>query len=201
MGLPVAPERIHTAPRAGRDILLEKGWTRVHLVVRPAVREDFAGVEEDDTAPQAVVLGDLGVETTYADLNRAFRLLLAGAEFVTLARNRYYRGPDGLLLDQGPFAAALEYASGRNAILAGKPSPHFFASVLSHLGVSPAEAAVVGDDLESDIGGGRMAGMRGVLVRTGKFRQEELARCAIQPDAVIDSVAELPGLLGRKPPS
>jgi HAD superfamily hydrolase (TIGR01458 family) len=196
MGFPSEPERIHTAPRAGRSYLLENGWTRAHLLVRPALLEDFDGVAEDAAAPPAVVLGDLGEETTWDALNRAFRLLLSGAALVTLARNRYYRGPDGLRLDQGPFAAALEYASGRSAVLVGKPSPHFFAAALADLGVSPAEAAVVGDDLESDAGGGQMAGMRGVLVRTGKFREEELARSAVRPDAVIDSAARLPELLG-----
>ncbi len=195
MGLPASPDRIFTAPGAAREFLLAKGWTRAHLMVRPAVREDFPGIAEDSTTPQAVVLGDLGEETTFARLNHAFRLLLAGAPFVTMARNRYYRGADGLVLDQGPFAAALEYASGRSAILVGKPSPHFFTAALSSLGVAPSQAAIVGDDLEADVGGGQMAGMRGVLVRTGKFREEELARSAVRPDAVLGSIEELPRLL------
>jgi HAD superfamily hydrolase (TIGR01458 family) len=195
MDLPADPERIFTAPRAAREFLLARGWTRAHLLVRPALVEDFPGIAADDIAPQAVVLGDLGEETTFARLNRAFRLLLEGAELVTLARNRYYRGADGLLLDQGPFVVALEYASGKTATLVGKPSPHFFAAALASLGIPPSEAAIVGDDLEADVGGGQMAGMRGVLVRTGKFREGDLARSAVRPDAVLDSVAELPGLL------
>ncbi|HEY7114752.1 MAG TPA: TIGR01458 family HAD-type hydrolase [Thermoanaerobaculia bacterium] len=195
MGLPADPRRLFTAPDAGRELLLARGWTRAHLFVRPALREDFAGIAADDAAPDAVVLGDLGEETTYEGLNRAFRLLLSGARLVTLARNRYYRGPDGLRLDQGPFAAALEYASGREAILAGKPSPDFFAAALAPLGVPPSEAAVVGDDAESDVGGAQAAGMRGVLVRTGKFRESDLARSGAPPDAVIGSAADLPRLL------
>jgi ribonucleotide monophosphatase NagD (HAD superfamily) len=83
----------------------------------------------------------------------------------------------------------------RPAAHVGKPSPSFFAAALSSLGVSASAAAVVGDDLESDVGGAQAAGMRGILVRTGKFRAEELARAAGSPDAVIDSLAELPALL------
>jgi HAD superfamily hydrolase (TIGR01458 family) len=196
MGLPSDPDRIFTAPLAGRAYLLDRGWKRAHLLVRDAVLEDFSGVEPDAEAPDAVVLGDLGEQTTFAILNDAFRRLLAGAAFVTLARNRYYRGPDGLRLDQGPFAAALEYASGREAILVGKPAPEFFARALAPLGVPPAEALMVGDDLEADVGGAQRAGMRGVLVRTGKFRAEELTRSEISPDAVLDSVADLPRWLG-----
>ena len=195
MGLPADPERIFTAPRAGRDLLLARGWRRAHLLVTDAVREDFDGIAAEDTAPDAVVLGDLGEETTYAALNRAFRLLLADVPLVTLARNRYYRGADGLRLDQGAFCAALEYATGRPALLAGKPAPEFFAAALRSLGVRPEEAVVVGDDLDADVRGGIAAGLRGVLVRTGKFRPEELERPGAPPDAAVDSVADFPALL------
>jgi HAD superfamily hydrolase (TIGR01458 family) len=189
------PERIFTAPRAAREFLLAKGWTRAHLLVRPGLLEDFPGIAPDDEAPQAVVLGDLGGETTFDRLNHAFRLLLGGAELVTLARNRYYRGTDGLMLDQGPFTAALEYASGKAATLVGKPSPEFFAAALRSIGIPPGEVAVVGDDLEADVGGGKRAGLRGVLVRTGKFREGDLGRSSVRPDAVIDSVANLQDLM------
>ena len=199
MGLPADPGLLFTAPDAGRELLVARGWRRAHLLVRDALREDFDGIASDDEAPDAVVLGDLGEETTFERLNRAFRLLLAGARLVTLARNRYYRGPDGLRLDQGPFAAALEYASGSKAILAGKPSPEFFAAALAPLGIPPSQAAVLGDDAESDVAGGQAAGMRGVLVRTGKFRESDLRRAGTPPDAVIASAAELPRLLEAPP--
>jgi HAD superfamily hydrolase (TIGR01458 family) len=195
MGLPSDPERIFTAPLAGRAFLLDRGWKRAHLLVRDAVIEDFSGVEPDAEAPDAVVLGDLGEQTTFEILNRAFRLLLAGAAFVTLARNRYYRGPDGLLLDQGPFVAALEYASGREAILVGKPAPEFFARALAPLGIEPGEALMVGDDLDADVGGAQRAGLQGALVRTGKFRAEELARADVSPHYVLDSVVDVVKLL------
>jgi len=195
-GVAAPPERIFTAPRAAREYLLERRWTPAHLLVRDAVREDFAGIEHAERSPRAVVVGDLGPETTYERLNAAFRLLLDGAEFVTLARNRYYRGAEGLLLDQGPFVAALEYATGRTATLVGKPAPEFFAAATRDLGVPPEEIAVVGDDLEADVGGAQRAGMRGILVRTGKFRADELARSSVRPDAILDSAADLPRLFG-----
>jgi HAD superfamily hydrolase (TIGR01458 family) len=196
MGLPSDPERIFTAPLAGRAFLLDRGWKRAHLLVRDAVVEDFSDIAPDAEAPDAVVLGDLGEQTTFEILNRAFRLLLGGSAFVTLARNRYYRGPDGLLLDQGPFVAALEYATGREAILVGKPAPGFFERALAPLGVEPEEAIMVGDDLDADVGGAQRAGLQGALVRTGKFRAEELERSAVSPDYVLDSVADVPRWLG-----
>jgi len=191
MGLAIDPASLFTAPRAARAELLDRGWTRCHMLVRDALLEDFEGVESVASGADAVVVGDVGDEFTYERLNVAFRLLLDGAALVTMARNRYYLGPEGLLLDVGPYVAALEYAARCEAILAGKPSPTFFARAFESLGLPPASCAVVGDDLEGDVGGGQSAGARGILVRTGKFREDVLARSSIRPDAVIESVGEL----------
>ncbi len=195
MGLPVPAERVLTAPLAARALLERRGLARCDFLVAPRLLEDFPGIEADDAAPQAVVLGDLGEAFSYERLNRAFRHVLGGAELVTLARNRYWRAAEGFMLDVGAFAAALEYASGREAVLAGKPSPEFFRAALETVGAAPHEAAMIGDDLESDVGGGQAAGMRGVLVRTGKHRDGEAARSGVRPDATLDSLARLADLL------
>ncbi len=195
MGIAVPPDDLFTAPLAGRKYLRDRGWTRCDLMIRSAVREDFAGIEQDDRSPRAVVMGDIGEEFTFERLNRAFHHLLDGAAFVTLARNRYYQGAEGLILDQGPFVAALEHASGKTATLVGKPSAEFFRAALDSAGAAPEDVAVVGDDVAADVGGAMALGMRGVLVRTGKFRQDELERSPVRPDAVVGSVADLPGLL------
>ena len=194
-GLTVEPERIFSAPRAALAHLRRRGTTRCRLLLRPALREEFPGIACDADPAEAVVLGDLGAETTYDRLNDAFRRILDGAELIALARNRYWRGEGGLMLDVGAFAAALEYASGRPATLVGKPAREFFDAALSWLDVPASEAAVIGDDLDSDVRGGQEAGLRGVLVRTGKYREGDLEASAVRPDAVLDSLADLPRLL------
>jgi phospholysine phosphohistidine inorganic pyrophosphate phosphatase len=191
MGLDVDPAALFTAPQAAREFLLARGWTRCHMLVREALLEDFQGIEPVDGTPDAVVLGDVGDAFTYERLNEAFRMLLDGAALVTMARNRYYLGAGGLLLDVGPYAMALEYASGREAVLVGKPASEFFRRAFESLGIAPSQSVVVGDDLDGDVGGGQVAGARGILVRTGKFREDALARSSIRPDAVIDSLADL----------
>jgi len=50
---------------------------------------------------------------------------------------------------------------------------------------------MIGDDIRGDIGGAQGADIRGLLVRSGKFRPQDL-RGEIQPDGVIDSIADLP---------
>jgi len=55
---------------------------------------------------------------------------------------------------------------------------------------------MVGDDIDVDVGGGQQVGLTGVLVKTGKYRQHYAEASAIRPDALIDSVADLPQVLG-----
>jgi HAD superfamily hydrolase (TIGR01458 family) len=195
-GLDVTPDAIITAPVIGREYLLEKGFTRCYPLIRDSLREDLGGIEFVEHSPQAVLVGDLGEELSYGALNRGFRFLLdKEIAFITLARNRYFRGSDGLCLDVGATVAALEYASGRTAVLIGKPAREFFLGACQSMDVAPENTMVIGDDLEADIGGAIDAGCGGVLVRTGKFRPEQLEDSSVRPDRVLDSLADLPELL------
>lgn len=195
MGFTAAPEEIYSPPwAAGR--FLRSRQARAYLLVPEGAQEDFEGVPFDDQRPDYVVIGDLGEGWTFERLNRAFRLILEqGAGLIGLGRTRYWRAADGLRLDVGPFVAALEEATGRKAFILGKPDPAFFRMVLEDLGEPPERVAMVGDDIEIDVGGAQAVGMRGILVRTGKFRPADLDGL-IRPDAVLSSVAELPAWLG-----
>jgi HAD superfamily hydrolase (TIGR01458 family) len=196
MNLGIDASDVFTAPRVAAEVLRSRGVMRAHFLLKDDVIADMEGIRHVDEGAQAVVVGDLGDAFSYERLNRAFRLLLDGAEFYALAENRMFRGADGMRLDVGAFVRALEYAARRKAILLGKPAPAFFETVVAALGLQPGEVASIGDDLEGDVGGGMGAGLKGVLVRTGKFREEDLRASAIEPDAVIDSFADVPRLLG-----
>ena len=91
--------------------------------------------------------------------------------------------------------AGLEYTTGVQAEVVGKPSRAFFEAALGALGARPEEATMIGDDVEADVGGAKALGLRGILVRTGKFRVDTLARADPKPDAVLDSIADLPAFL------
>jgi HAD superfamily hydrolase (TIGR01458 family) len=195
LGMPVAADELITPAVLAVEHCRARGHRRVALLMADDVKADFAGLAEAEDRVDAVIVGDLGERFDYAVLNHAFRLVIGGAELIALQRNRYWLRSDGLSLDVGPFVAALEYAANVEAVVVGKPAPAFFLLALSQLGAVPEEAAMVGDDVESDIGGAIRAGLRGVLVRTGKFRDETLATADPPPTDVIDSIADLPELL------
>lgn len=195
LGIPVPEGELVTPARLAVEHCLAVGRRRALLLMRDDVKADLAGLQEVSVGADAVVVGDLGERFGYRVLNQAFRELLDGAELVALQKNRYWRTPDGLSLDVGPFVAALEYATGCDAVVVGKPAPAFFAAVLAGLGVRPADVVMVGDDVESDVGGAMRAGLAGVLVRTGKYRPAAVAASGIKPTATVDSVADVPTLL------
>jgi HAD superfamily hydrolase (TIGR01458 family) len=195
LGFEVAAEELSTPAALAVAHCLEHGRRRAMLLVRDDVKEDFAELEEAAEGVEVVVVGDLGEAFRYDVLNRAFRHVMDGAELVALQKNRYWLRPEGLALDVGPFVAALEYATRREAVVVGKPSRDFFGTILAGIPLAAADAAMVGDDVETDVGGALGAGLAGILVRTGKYRDDALRASGIEPTAVVDSIADVPALL------
>jgi len=73
----------------------------------------------------------------------------------------------------------------------GKPAQAFYYGAAEQLGVPPIEVLMLGDDIETDIAGAQHAGLKGALVRTGKFRPSDLDGL-VRPWLVLDSIAALP---------
>jgi HAD superfamily hydrolase (TIGR01458 family) len=163
------------------------------LLTRPDVRRDFeeAGVPLAEEDVDFVVVGDAETDFTFDRLNRAFRLVMDGAEIIALEKDRYWMGADGLYLSAGPFVYALEYATGTLAEVVGKPSPDFFEMALAELRASPDETAMIGDDINSDVCGAQNVDMMGVLVKTGKYREDVVEYSNVIPDLILESIAEL----------
>jgi HAD superfamily hydrolase (TIGR01458 family) len=190
LGFEVSEDEIFSAPVAAAKYLRSQGQPRVFLLLKEDAHRDFAGLEITDQQPDFVVMGDMGDGYNATLLNKAFRLILGGAELIALQKNRYWKTAEGLTLDAGPFVVALEYATGQQAKVIGKPSPDFFRLAVDDLGMSPAQVAMIGDDIEVDVGGAQRAGLKGILVRTGKFQEADL-QSGIEPDEVIDSITDL----------
>lgn len=198
-GFAVEPEEIFTATLAGAALVRAGGVRVVAPFLPAAALEDLAGLElvggtsgGSRGTPEVVMVGDLAEGWSYPVLQEAFEYVLGGASIIALSRDRYWRRGDRLALDAGPFVAALEYATGAQAAVAGKPSPAFYAAALASMGLDhPAGVAMVGDDLWSDVEGAQRAGLEGWLVRTGKFREETLRTAGIVPQQVLSSVAAL----------
>jgi HAD superfamily hydrolase (TIGR01458 family) len=197
MGFDIAERAIFTPPQAAVAFMKSAGKYRYHLLTARDVHCDFPQIPDDrgSSVVDYVIVGDAGDAFTYASLNAAFRHLEAGAELLALERDRYWMATEGLSLSAGPFVAALEYASGKTATVLGKPSPAFFSLALQEMHIAPADAAMIGDDIATDIGGAQRIGMQGILVRTGKFREDALRDSPVTPSRIVNSIADLPEIL------
>jgi len=195
-GIPATTEQILTPAAAAAGWMRNHGATAVALFVQSICRPEFEGLpclpDDAERGADWVVIGDLAEQWDFRTLNRAFRLLHHNPEarLVALGGTRYWLAADGITLDVAPFVAALEHASGRQALVFGKPAKDFFYAAAERLDVPPGQILMVGDDAEVDIGGAQAAGLRGALVETGKFRASDLEFA--RPYVVLESIASLP---------
>ena len=70
---------------------------------------------------------------------------------IAVYKGHYCESATGLSLGPGPFVEALEYASGKKAVMVGKPQLEFFQSVLQDFSCSAKETLMIGDDVTIDI--------------------------------------------------
>ena len=190
MGFPIQVEELFTATYAAARYLQDQDAQSYYPLLMPDAQQEFAGLDVKEEKPDFVVVGDLGAQFTFPRLNRALQAILNGARFVALHKKRTWRTEQGLYMDAGPFVVALEYAAELKAEVVGKPSRAYFRMVLDDLGIAPERVAMIGDDIESDVRGAQLIGMKGWLVKTGRFRKEDLAR-GIWPDKIFESITEI----------
>ena len=206
LGFSAGIDEIMTPVLAAVQWLEEHGLRRVALFVPQSTQADFGEIEsvtlDGGDAVEAVIIGDLGEAWDFQLLNQAFRFLMQQPppRLLALGMTRYWRGKNGLQLDVAPFVKALEHAAACEALVVGKPARAFFDAALAKLRCDAANALMIGDDIVGDVGAAQQCGIRGIQVRTGKFRQADL-NGAIEPFAVLDSIADLPAWWERGPGS
>lgn len=197
MGIEVDPAHILTPPVAAVHWLESNLEGAIALFIPAATKHEFSGFSlwegDEKQKVAAVIIGDLGEGWSFERLNQAFRCLIHDPPpaLIALGMTRYWRAEDGLRLDTGPFVAALQYATAIEPVVIGKPSSAFFSTGAQRLGVPPAQVLMIGDDIRGDVDGAQKAGLKGGLVKTGKFQPQDLEGL-IQAELVLDSIAELP---------
>jgi HAD superfamily hydrolase (TIGR01458 family) len=202
LGFELADDELQTTGGVAARALHGK---RVLALTMPGLLDDLDGLELIGMNADAVLVGgaDEGEETgrifSYLNLNRAFLEIQGGAELFCLHKNRWWQTTNGPRLDAGAFVSGLEFATGIEATVLGKPSHEYFATALEALDADPELAWMVGDDLEGDVVGAQQHGMRTVLVRTGKFRPDEVEQSGVTPDGIVSSIAQLPDWLEQNP--
>ncbi|MDT8282000.1 MAG: TIGR01458 family HAD-type hydrolase [Gammaproteobacteria bacterium] len=194
-GITSTAEKFLTPPVATQQYLRHNKLNNIALFMPESTRQEFSEfnvITQKSDNVEAVIIGDLAEQWTFEIMNQVFRLLIDNpqATLIALGMTRYWRTSSGLQLDVGPMIKAFEYATGKKAVVTGKPAKEFFQAALDLLGKED-NIIMIGDDIRGDIEASQQAGLKAILVRTGKYTEADL-NSGIIPDIILDSVAQLP---------
>jgi NagD protein len=149
-----------------------------------------------DHEPDYVVVGE-GRTFNLELVEAAVRMILGGAKLIATNLDPNCPTANGLRPGCGAMVAMLEMATGAKAFSVGKPSPVMMRAARKELGLATDETTMIGDTMETDILGGVQLGYHTVLVLSGGTRREEVERYAYRPELVVESLAELAGMLDK----
>jgi len=129
---------------------------------------------------------------SYAKLDTALQAVKHGARLIATNPDRTCPVESGEIPDCAGMIAAVEAVTDQKVeVVVGKPSPIILEVALAGLGVSAAEAVVVGDRLETDVAMGRRLGLATILVLSGVTRADDPRIAAAAPDHVLRSIGDL----------
>ncbi|HEX6506579.1 MAG TPA: TIGR01457 family HAD-type hydrolase [Chloroflexota bacterium] len=193
MGIEVAEEEVFTSALATALYLhKQRGIQTAYVIGEDGLLEALAsaGVIREEEHPDWVVVG-LDRRLTYEKLVAASLAIRAGARFVGTNPDRSLPTERGLVPGAGAILAALQTATGVNPMIIGKPEPLMLELATAQLGGTVSDTAMLGDRLDTDIEGGRAAGLRTILVLTGVSTRDDLANSSVQPSLVVNNLEEL----------
>lgn len=189
---------INSAQAAG-IFLREKYKNRINVYVvgQPSLKNTLNAfglsiVNEDETDVQ-VVVASLDYQLNYEKLKHASLLVQSGSEFIGTNPDATFPTPEGLNPGSGTIIGALEIATGKKAIMMGKPEPLLYKMALNRLQLSPQETLAIGDRLETDIKGADAAGIHSALVLTGVSTRAQAKKFKPLPEIIAHDLTELVG--------
>lgn len=180
------------------DVTLEfvrKHYSKVKVYCRDYLYHHFEGII-DDQNPEAVVIGDIGNRWNYDTINEIFNYVMKGAEMIAMHKNKFWQPEGKLILDAGAFVTAIEFATGKQATVIGKPSPLYFKTAVENLGKNFNNGfLMIGDDLENDVLAAQRIGGKGILILTGKTKSADIKDA--KPDFIVNSLQAIIPIIAK----
>ena len=192
MGVTVSSDEILVSGQATARFLRREypRGTRVHVFGMPSLKQamtDEGFVLADEDVP--LVVASMDREVTYEKLKRATLLIRSGARFIATNLDPTNPSEEGLLPGTGSMIVALEAASGVKAQAIGKPEPTMYQLALKQMGAQAESTAAIGDRVDTDILGGKRAGLTTICVLSGSSNRLEAEE--IGTDMIFEDIAHL----------
>lgn len=149
-----------------------------------------AGICMNDVDPDYVVVGETRTYN-FEKIEKAIALVNKGAKLI--GTNPDITGPTekGIMPATGSLIAPIEIATGKKAYFVGKPNPLMLRHGLKMLGCHSAEAAIIGDRMDTDIIAGIETSLDTVLVLTGVTSENMLGDFPYRPKYILNRVGDI----------
>ncbi|MFX1469418.1 MAG: HAD-IIA family hydrolase [Promethearchaeota archaeon] len=193
-GFSIDENEIFTPVIALKEYLSKYSRKKSYFVTTTEVDKEFQDFPRvhGSEQPDFVIIGDFYDNWDINRLNLAFKFVLKGASLLGMQGNKYYLDRNGEpVIDTGSFVQMIANAANVAPKIFGKPSKEYFIHALNKINLNPDETLVIGDDLESDIQGAINAGIKGILVKTGKGKYYNSSINKIKPHAVLNSFSSI----------
>ncbi|MFR9732218.1 HAD-IIA family hydrolase [Saccharopolyspora sp. MS10] len=197
LGLEATPDEVSTSAQAAAALLAEQlsSGAKVLVVGAEALAAEIelvglSPVRENAAQPVAVVQGH-SPETGWWNLAEACLAIRAGARWVACNADATLPTERGELPGNGSMVAALRAATKQEPQCAGKPERPLLDRAVASAGAS--RPLMVGDRLDTDIGGAVRSGMSSLMVLTGVGTPAEVLFAPAQerPEHVADDLRGL----------
>jgi HAD superfamily hydrolase (TIGR01458 family) len=198
LGFDVHPSDIYTAASLTADYLRLLGSPPTMLLVEGECSEEFKGIPIVDHDPQVVVVGDCFSSYNFDKLNHAFSSIRNGAHFIAMQKNRHCSIGGEPLIDVGFWVAGLEYCTAKHAEVIGKPSVSSYVIICQDAGIAVENAAMVSDDLSSDLVGAHHAGL--LTIHVTDYWVPSSLQPFFSPDLVVPDLNNFAEQVYRKKP-
>ena len=173
-------------------------YRNVKVYCRDYLLHHFEGMIEN-VNPEAIVIGDIEDKWNFEIMNEIFNKVFNGADLVAMHKNKYWSPEGELLIDAGAFIKGIEFASGKEAFLIGKPSPLYFKTALELINAKIDDGFyMIGDDIENDIKASQDIGGKGILISTGKTKFPLSEKMNINPDYQVNSLKDIISIFNKE---
>lgn len=195
MGFNIEIDELLTPVSAAKQFIHTHKESTFFLLVDDGLKEDLSEATIHEDHPDYVIIGDFSRKLDYQIINKVFRMIKKGAQIIALSKTLWYVDVDGDSINTGAFVHMFETACNKEALLLGKPSKNFLQMALEKSDSQAQRTLVIGDDLKTDIIGGKALGALTVQVKTGIYNPNTGHENLPQADYLLENVNQLVQLL------
>ncbi|MDD6154957.1 MAG: HAD-IIA family hydrolase [Eubacteriales bacterium] len=194
MGLDVDESHFYTSALAtAKFVAKQKHHAKAFVIGQPGLIGALynEGVAISDTDPDFVIIGDATQQYNYEMVCKAVKFVNNGARLIGTNTDMTVPITDGILPSCHALVSPIELATNKKAYFVGKPNPLMMRTALNILGIHSEEAAMIGDNMDTDVIAGIESGLDTALVLTGVSTRETVEQYPYRPRLILNGVADI----------